>query len=717
MIIRITEKSEGIEDYFETGQKSGREKSRDELDKRVHLSGDLDTFSIAVNFTNKAKEWKNHYWHITGSFALEDQDISDEKVKEIHQEMLRYYFCRYTPDRIIHASEIHRPKIQTGAIGQQRFIHFHMAVSKYDQKTGNQIRMIPYRHSSDKAFQSYLALKYGLEDPANHKRPLGKPSVENLVAMQTGKDPKPNGPEKKTLHRYKEEVSRLLEGVSSVDEAKTILGDQKDITSIIFKKLRKKDPETGKLVPGNKYLQIKSSQFPKTRSINLRGKGFEALEKLYYTSDELEERIIQGKYVPPETPDNWKDLNDQEQKSEIETQRAIFRKHQSWWLGEARKLKKKQVSNKINYKKIEKKYTAKFEERIKEQHVYFVIYQHNIRQDQIRGYSIWEKNNTRFLVNNDKGVKIYDRPDKIVLDTPKDPEKRKEAIALALSIAQNKGWDLGTMKITGSQEFVKETKRQIAEIIKSETFAMENVEPTKAEPVKPKPYLNAVHQLKTDQAEKKNRDQLPKSRISKIKTELVSQVVIDLAIEKCDLSPYHYITAKGNKIRDKRTKRSWNAIDFLTKVCNQPIAGVFPILDDLLNAQETRMKEIRTKLDPQAVIDLAMEKFGRSPDAYAPIEGNKIKIKGTKKYGNVVAFLTKICGKTISEAFPMLDDLLKAQEEKERRSVLILERDELLVPFRKPQEPLFGSDATPETEDDAPDDLEDDQDDDYGFRM
>lgn len=717
MIIRITEKSEGIEDYFETGQKSGREKSRDELDKRVHLSGDLDTFSIAVNYTNKAKEWKNNYWHITGSFALKNQDVSDEKIKKIHQEMLRYYFCRYTTDSIIHASEIHRPKIQTGAIGQQRFIHFHMAVSKYDQKTGNQIRMIPYRHSSDKAFQSYLALKYGLEDPANHKRLLGKPSVENLVAMQTGKDPKPNGPEKKTLHRYKAEVSRFLEGVSSVDEAKKILGDQKDITSIVFKKLRKKDPETGKLMPGNKYLQIKSSLFHKTRSINLRGKGFEALEKLYYTPEELEERIILGKYVPPETPDHWKDHNDQERKSKLETQRAIFRKHQSWWLGEARKPKKKPVSNKINYEKLEKKYAAKFEKRIKEQRVYFVIYRHNIRQEQIRGYRIWEKNNTRFLVNNEKGVKIYDRPDKIVLDTPKDPEKRKEAIALALSIAQNKGWDLGTMKITGSKEFIKETKRQIAEIIKFETFAIENVEPTKAEPVKPKPYLNAVQQLKTDQAEKKDRDQLPKSRISKIKMELVPQAVIDLAIEKWDLSPYHYITVKGNKIRDKRTKRSWNVIDFLTKVCNQPIAGVFPIMDDLLKAQETRMNEIRTKLDPQFAIDFAVKKFGMSPDDFVPIEENKIKIKGTKRSGNVVAFLTIICGQPIAEAFPMLDDLLKAQEEKESRPVLILERSDSPVPFGKPKELLFGSDATPEAEDDASDDLDDDQDDDDGFRM
>jgi hypothetical protein len=590
MLIRIKENSEGIEHYFETGQKSGRDKTRDELDKRVHLSGDLNAFSLAVKHTNRSKKWKNHYWHITGSFALEDQHISEEKIKAIHQEMLEYYFCRYDPEKIIHASEIHRPIIQTGAIGQQRYIHFHMAVSKYDQETGNQIRMIPYRLNADRAFQSYLALKYGLEDPANHKR-IEKPTAENLVAMQTGKDPGVNGPKKKTLSAYKEDLNRLLDGITSVDEAKVVLGDQKDITSIVFKKMKQKvkDPITGKftgeLKTGNKYLQIKTNQFPKGRPINLRGKGFEELEKLYYTPKELEERISRGKYKPLPPPDHWKDHEKSELIVEAMAQRDIFLKHQEWWKGKALvpKIKSKPIApaKKIDYSKIEKKYAAKFEKRIKEQRVFFVIYRHNIQEEQIQGYRIWEKNNTRFLANNDLGVKIYDRADKITLSFPDDPEKRKKAVTLALSIAQAKGWDLKKMKITGSDAFKKETIRQIAEIYRPVTTA--KMEPV---PVKPKSYLNAVKQLKTVQGERKALGQLSKDRIEAIKIELDPQAVIDLAIKEWGLPPYHYIPVKGNYIGDKRLKRARNVIDFLTKTCNQPIAEVFKALDNLFNIQE-----------------------------------------------------------------------------------------------------------------------------------
>jgi hypothetical protein len=552
MLIRIKENSEGIEHYFETGQKSGRDKTRDELDKRVYLSGDLDAFSLAVKHTNRSKKWKNHYWHITGSFALEDQHISEENIKAIHQEMLEYYFCRYDPEKIIHASEIHRPKIQTGAIGQQRYIHFHMAVSKYDQETGNQIRMIPYLLNADKAFQSYLALKYGLEDPANHKR-IEKTTAENLVAMQTGKDPSVNGPKKKTLSAYMEALNRLLDGITSVDEAKEVLGDQKDITSIVFKRMKQKvkNPTTGKftgeLKTGNKYLQIKTNQFPKGRPINLRGKGFEELEKLYYTPKELEERISRGKYKPQLPPDHWKDHEKSERIVEAMAQRAIFLKHQEWWKGKALepkiKSKPKAPAKKIDYSKIEKKYAAKFKKRIKEQRVFFVIYRHNIQEEQIQGYRIWEKNNTRFLANNDLGVKIYDRADKIILSFPDDPEKREKAVTLALSIAQAKGWDLKKMIITGSDVFKKEIIQQIAEIYLPVTPAK-----MKPVPVKPKSYLNAVKQLKTVQGEKKALGQLSKDRIEAIKIELDPQAVIDLAIKEWGLSPYHYIPVKGNYI-------------------------------------------------------------------------------------------------------------------------------------------------------------------------
>ncbi len=89
-------------------------------------------------------------------------------------------------------------------------------------------------------------------------------------------------------------------------------------------------------------------------------------------------------------------------------------------------------------------------------------------------------------------------------------------------------------------------------------------------------------------------------------------------IKKWDLSPYHYVPAKGNKIEDKRTNRSWNAIDFLTKVCNQSIAGVFPMLDDLLKAQEKKERESED-YDPPIFHGKPQESF-QEPDEILQIE-------------------------------------------------------------------------------------------------
>lgn len=579
MIMRITENIEGIEHYFESGQKKGRQKSREEIDKRVYLSGDLDAFSDAVKHTNKAKKWKNNYWHITGSFALNDQDISDEKIKSIHQDILKYYFCRYDIDKIIHASEIHRPKIQTNAIGGQRFAHFHMAISKWDQETDNQLRQLPYKHGAAKAFQSYLALKYGLEDPANNEREK-RPGPDELAAMQ-GKPLDPDRPKKITLPDYKKKLIRLLAEVTSIKDAKAILEAQEDITEVA-------DPKP--LASGNKYFRIKSSLFPKIQNINLQGQGFEELEELYYTPKETAERIMQGKYKPLPAPKPWGDYKGWDRVAAAEVQRAIFEKHQKWWTGKAlepkNKSKPKAPPKKIDYSKFENDYAPKFEKRIKEQRVYFVIYRFNIQVEQIQGYRIWEKNNIRYLINNDAGVKIYDRPDKITLSIPDDPEKRKKAIELALTVAQAKGWDLRTIKITGSDVFVKETKKQIAALIKSGKLdKVKPAVPVKV-PSKPKPYLNAVGQQQADLAEKKMVNLLSKDRIKAIKTDLDPQSVIDMAVEKWGLPVDYYIALDDNKIGDKRIKKKKNIIDFLAKVCHQPISEVFPLLDDLLRTQE-----------------------------------------------------------------------------------------------------------------------------------
>lgn len=562
MLIRITQKSGGIERYLETGQKAGRTESRDELDHRVHLAGDMNAFSLAVQYTQSAKpKWKEHYWHITASFAIEDNDIDNDTLRALHDEMMSYYFCGYDTSKVVCSSEAHKPRIQSAVDQQtgelkQRLLHLHLAVSKYDIETGNQLRMTPYNEAADRAFQSYLCQKYGLVDPVDRKRevPITK---RDIIARWKGDLDTSKQTKVADLRKL---FSQLVNDAPTLNVATDILMETGLVKAVTFKDNQRS---------GNRYLQVQTSEG--TRNINLRGKGFEQLENLYYDSAELDARAFAGKYK-------------EEPKKSIEENKSIWERHQQWWLGELAKRAPKRKT-KIDYEKTQRKYESYYEKFSKEQRRYFVIYRNNIQEESVRGYRIWERANERYLVNSDLGIKIYDRPDKITLDIPDDPEKRTQAVRLALSIAIDKGWDLDTLEVTGSAEFVAETERQIAEIKAARTDAVVSPKPIPEPQPEPKPKLNAVSQALDDLKEEKTQ-RLSKEEIAELKSKLDAHVVIEYAREHYGLLSEHFTVTNSNKIDDERTKaKPRNVVDFLTKTCNISISDALPILKELYQQQ------------------------------------------------------------------------------------------------------------------------------------
>src|ERR1035437_1734569 len=302
MLNRVTRGSSGLDYYLETGRKEGGEFTRDELDQRVYLGGDLNTFSSAVAFTNKTKKWNDHYYHITSSCALENNNLDDETLKAITRDLLEYYFCDYNVDDLILTAEAHRPKIQseidktTGEL-HQRLLHIHIGVSMLDINTGNQVRMIPFNFKADKAFQSRMAEKYGLIDPADRKREkqiTKKDIIDRWKNTPTSKQTK--------VAELRHLFAELVDDVENIDEAIELLKGLNVVESVELKEQKS----------GNKYLQVKTTVGSK--NINLSGKGFESLEKLYYSADELAEREAKGKYHSPELKEN-KDID-----------------HKKWWL-------------------------------------------------------------------------------------------------------------------------------------------------------------------------------------------------------------------------------------------------------------------------------------------------------------------------------------------------------------------------------------------------
>jgi len=552
MLIRITKNKEGIEHYLETGKKAGRDKSRDELDKRVHLKGDIHAFSEAVKYTQKNKKWKDNYFHLTASFAVENNDIDDENLKKITDDLLEYYFCDYDKNDLIVACEAHRPIIQsdvdkTTSELHQRLLHFHLAVSMLDVTTNNQIRMIPFKLEADRAFQSFLAEKYDLVDPANKKRKFKQTKKEIISRWNSNMD---IVSKQTKIAELRNIFKGALGHIESIDDAVKELY-KFDFVESVELKVQKKS--------GNKYFQVKTSLG--TRNVNLRGKGFENLEKFYYSTEE------QANRNQPEVDNR--------------SNEEIFNQHKFWWLTQQKKRKNKK--KKIDYEKIEKKYKNNFENRIKEARVFYVIYENNIHEDLIQGYKIWEKNNVRYLFNNDLNVKIYDNPNKITASIPSDPDERVKVVRLMLEMCLAKGWSLDGLNIRGTDEFKRDVLEQIKLINNSDL----DVRKSDENMIKSKKLrMSAVSQEVINDKESDAKKKFSKDEIKAIKEYLSAQFVLDEAVKKYGVIP-EFFTIVDNKINDTRTKaKPKNVIDFLTKNCNVLFSDALPILDEMLKDQE-----------------------------------------------------------------------------------------------------------------------------------
>jgi len=562
MLIRISQSKRGIENYFETGQKQGREVTRDQMDHRVHLAGDLNAFGITTDYSRKEKSWKNHYWHLTASFAMENNDLDDDTLRAINDEMMNYYFAGYDRDSLAQAAEAHRPKIQSvfnheTSEYEQRLLHLHNAVAKFNPESGNQVRMTPFSQSADRAFQSYLCQKYDLVDPADRMRDVPKTKKDLISRFKAD----PDTSKQTKVSELRKIFSQLVNDANSLEQAESILLETGLVDNVTFKAQKS----------GNKYLQVKTTLG--TRNINLRGKGFEQLEKLYYSDDELQKRSSAGKYQ-------------ETQKRSMPENQVIWERHRDWWLRELKKREPVTKRTALNHEKSRKKFESYYEKYTKEQRLYFVIYRNNIHEEAIRGYRIFRRANEKYLVNSDLGVKIYDRPSKINIELPGDPEKRRKAIALALSIAQDKGWNLRTMEVSGSIEFRAEVKRQIDELTVDEPgqTAPELKPEPKPKPA-PQPPLNGVDQA-LDDAKHKRFERLSKDDIAAMKAGLDAQSVIDYAAQKYGLLGQHFSVTSDNKIDDDRTKaKPKSVVDFLVKTCNVPISESITELQNLYTNQ------------------------------------------------------------------------------------------------------------------------------------
>ncbi|GAB6091221.1 LPD7 domain-containing protein [Spirochaeta dissipatitropha] len=199
MLIRIRGGKAGIREYLQTGRKKGRIHSRDQLDKRVILHGDL---LAAEKIYETAPGRGERYLHITISFR--EDTVPVDILREISNEFRDFVTAAYRNDEFYYYCEAHLPRIQAELdqkTGQmlQRKPHLHIVIPKVNLLTGQ--RLDPFgkvrRHIDYiDAFQEQMNSRYQLESPKDHRR-LNITDRSEVISRYSGDFFRPIGRELK----------------------------------------------------------------------------------------------------------------------------------------------------------------------------------------------------------------------------------------------------------------------------------------------------------------------------------------------------------------------------------------------------------------------------------------------------------------------------------------------------------------------------------------
>ena len=173
MLVRITGGSEGIAEYLANGQKAGREFTRDELDERVILDGDLELTDTIIKGMEKEGE---RYLHIT--LAFKEDEMGWDKLHAITDDFKKFVMTAYEGDEYNFYAEAHLPKLKsytnqkTGELIERK-PHIHIVIPEYNLLSGknlNPFGKVDQQTKFLEAFQEHINAKFGLASPKDNRR-------------------------------------------------------------------------------------------------------------------------------------------------------------------------------------------------------------------------------------------------------------------------------------------------------------------------------------------------------------------------------------------------------------------------------------------------------------------------------------------------------------------------------------------------------------------
>lgn len=174
MLIRPGGYNTGAQEYLEKGNKSGREFTRDELDHRLVISGDLDlTRSIYESIPDRGQDR-----YLTFTMSFREDVVSESLLKAVTAEFKQFLMYAYKAEEFNFYAEAHLPKIKSitdKKTGKpvERKPHIHVIVPRINLLSGNEANPVGFYKNHEKyfeAFQEYLNQKYNLASPREHVR-------------------------------------------------------------------------------------------------------------------------------------------------------------------------------------------------------------------------------------------------------------------------------------------------------------------------------------------------------------------------------------------------------------------------------------------------------------------------------------------------------------------------------------------------------------------
>lgn len=173
MLIRVRGGSSGVFRYLRDGKKSGRRYSRDELDERVVLSGNM---GLAESVVNAMRTQGQKYLHIT--LAFKEDELPQHSLRAITEEFQQFCMTAFRLDEYAFYAEAHLPKIKTytnlkTGLKVIRKPHIHIVIPELNllsHRRMNPFGKVDYQTRYLEAFQEHINSKYGLASPKDNRR-------------------------------------------------------------------------------------------------------------------------------------------------------------------------------------------------------------------------------------------------------------------------------------------------------------------------------------------------------------------------------------------------------------------------------------------------------------------------------------------------------------------------------------------------------------------